>query len=251
VYEFGVDPAWSYAVNKLLFTNSYKMKQAILIGVIHMTFGICLQVWNHTHFRNQLNIWTEFVPQILFMESIFGYLCVIILYKWSTDWYSQGRSPPNLLNTLIFMFLSPGNVQPNAQLYSGQAFVQSFLLLLAFVCVPWMLIPKPYLLRKAHLDRHYRPRGGDREHLLARDSSEIREEEAYDQRGQGEHSAASTMALMHEGASAEAEFDFSEIVVHQVIHTIEFCLGCISNTASYLRLWALSLAHARTWMRGN
>ncbi|KAG9225878.1 hypothetical protein CCMSSC00406_0008406 [Pleurotus cornucopiae] len=155
VYPFGLDPAWHVADNQLIFVNSYKMKMSIVLGVIHMTFALCLQVPNHIRFKRPLDIWANFVPQMIFLQSLFGYLTICILYKWSIDWSSPNvhTQPPSLLNMLIFMFLSPGTIDAETQLYRGQGFVQTILLLLAGVCVPWMLVVKPYVLYK-EMNKH-------------------------------------------------------------------------------------------------
>lgn len=131
---------------------------------LQMTFAIFLQVPNHFRFKKTSNIWAEFIPQVLFLQCIFGYLVVCIVYKWSVDWSQSSTAPPGLLNMLIYMFLSPGTVDPATQLYKGQGFVQVCLLLIALVCVPWMLCTKPYLAWKEHQKikgQGYQGIGGD------------------------------------------------------------------------------------------
>lgn len=233
-YPFGIDPVWSLAVNHLSFLNSFKMKMSVLLGVTHMTFGVVLGVFNHMHFGQWHRLLLETVPELVFLLALFGYLVFLIIYKWLRFTAADAASAPSVLIHFINMFLFSRSAT-NRPLFSGQEVVQSVLVVLALAMVPILLLGTPLFLRQQHR-RHARRR-------------QLVEDE--DKTGLLDASVSvSSQGLDEEKAECpgdreEAEFVASEVFMHQAIHTIEFCLGCISNTASYLRLWALSLAHAQ------
>jgi V-type H+-transporting ATPase subunit a len=266
VYPFGLDPMWHVTSNELLFFNSFKMKLSVIFGIIQMFAGTCLKGLNAIYFKEKFDFLFEFLPMVAFASSLFVYMCVLIFMKWTINWNSRmlsatcldpqgdtwgssdyigewiqcdgngdgtctpwgyscqgndetvdkcpldyggsgdGCQPPNLITTLINIALQPGNV--DEPMYGGQPGIQNILLAVAGISVPILLLAKPYFLSKELEAAHANKHNSDEED------------------GPGD------------------EHGFGEILIHQAIETIEFVLGMVSNTASYLRLWALSLAHS-------
>ncbi|XP_060111312.1 V-type proton ATPase 116 kDa subunit a 1 isoform X1 [Heteronotia binoei] len=261
-YPFGIDPIWNIATNKLTFLNSFKMKMSVILGIIHMLFGVSLSLLNHIYFNKPLNIFLGFIPEMIFMCSLFGYLVILIFYKWLAFDANTSKEAPSLLIHFINMFLF--SYDPNGTaLYRGQKGLQCFLVVVAMLCVPWMLVAKPLVLRHQYLWRKHLEGQPEEPPVSPAQSPQALEAAAAAtgtmnfggiRVGNGpteedaeiiQHDQLSTHSEEAEEPAVEEVFDFADTVVHQAIHTIEYCLGCISNTASYLRLWALSLAHAR------
>jgi len=273
-YTVGMDPIWRWSVNNVGFTNSLKMKMAIILGVSHMTLGVVLKAMNKIYFKDMRSFFHESIPELVLFMSIFGYLCILIFVKWSTNWnggtdcrvatvgnpvptvdpdclaetdrIQYPRGPPMLITTLI-NFAFGGSVTHNDVLIfastcedgvdgvcSGQTGLQMFLLLCAGISVPWLLCAKPYLIKK-EMDAAAANHAGFA--ALGDETPPMDPESPTGEDAVG-HSAGADAGDDHDD-------DFTEIFIHQVIHTIEYALGTVSNTASYLRLWALSLAHSQ------
>ncbi|XP_032165688.1 V-type proton ATPase 116 kDa subunit a isoform X3 [Mustela erminea] len=237
-YPLGIDPIWNLATNRLTFLNSFKMKMSVILGIIHMTFGVILGIFNHLHFRKKFNIYLVSVPELLFMLCIFGYLIFMIVYKWLVYSAETSRVAPSILIEFINMFLFPAS-ETNG-LYAGQEHVQRLLLAVTALSVPVLFLGKPLFLLWLHNGRSCFGVSRSGYTLIRKDS----EEEVSLLGSQDIEEGNNQMEDGCREMTCE-EFNFGEILMTQVIHSIEYCLGCISNTASYLRLWALSLAHAQ------
>lgn len=164
-YPVGLDPIWQLAAtNKILFLNSYKMKLSIIFGVIHMIFGVCMSVINMVHFRKKVSILLEFMPQILFLVLLFGYMVFMMFLKWilytdKTDVsiYTPACAPSILILFINMMLFKNAEVPAdcNEFMFQGQEQLQTVFLLIGLLCIPWMLMGKPlYLLCTKKSDPH-------------------------------------------------------------------------------------------------
>eukprot|EP00357_Protocruzia_adherens_P016636 CAMPEP_0115012846 /NCGR_PEP_ID=MMETSP0216-20121206/25006_1 /TAXON_ID=223996 /ORGANISM="Protocruzia adherens, Strain Boccale" /LENGTH=704 /DNA_ID=CAMNT_0002382033 /DNA_START=210 /DNA_END=2324 /DNA_ORIENTATION=- len=108
VYPFGIDPIWGHAKNGLEFQNSFKMKLSVILGLTHMFVGLFLKGMNTVFFQKSTTFFFGFIPELMFMVSIFGYMGFLIFYKWSTNWNDNIRDPPSIIRAILMMSLEFG-----------------------------------------------------------------------------------------------------------------------------------------------
>ncbi len=234
VYPFGFDPKWNHASNNLNFTNAVKLKLSIVIAIIHMNLGICLSAVNYYYEKDWQALAFHFLPQFLFFNCLFGYMAWMIVWKWITG---IDRS---ILNTFIAMMMQFGGVDTSIEplFFRHQAFVQRCFVLIALFCVPVMILGRPIY---THLQKKRIKSLGYQEANQSGSSLNFKSPQSSDQLNPVLNNDISSP----DTATKHEEDDFGAMTIHESIHAIEFLLGSVSNTASYLRLWALSLAHAQ------
>ena len=274
IYPIGIDPKWYAATNDLAFMNSFKMKLSVIIGVIQMTLGIILRGLNNLFFKDYMGFFFEFIPQIIFMLLLFGYMIALIFIKWGTDYSKNTAKAPSIITILMNLALKGGSVEgkPVWSSVKIEEETNKMFFYIALICIPIILLPKPliiiyrnHLLKKRtfDFDNKIEQNESKNRNIISIEMIDInnnimkenikdeiepllegdelpKAEKEYDKQAKDRKEQP-----VIEDIKNVKEESASDILVHQIIETIEFVLGCVSNTASYLRLWALSLAHSQ------
>ena len=129
VYTLGVDPRWFQSDQNLAFTNNMKMKIAVILAILKMSLGIIMKGLNSIYFRKTIDFLFEFIPQIILLLALFGWMDILILAKWvepkdvegyyvdpnlkvpppsfdGSDPYNKVHYTPAIITTMINIFLA-------------------------------------------------------------------------------------------------------------------------------------------------
>merc|ERR1712161_69797 len=225
-------------------------KLSVIFGILQIFMGTIIRGINAIYFKEKLDLLFEVIPMIIFAASLFVYMVFMIFLKWTINWNDRmelatcydptggewqdswtmcdtsgskadgtctpwgftctGSDTTAEKCPLDYGGSGDGCQPPNLitslinialnpgsvdePLYKGQNGFQNILLVAAFASVPVLLLAKPYFISK-----------------------------------QMQHEPKVASA-----SEEEEEHNLGEIIIHQAIETIEFVLGMVSNTASYL-----------------
>ena len=228
-----------------------------------MSLGIDLKGLNAIFQKDFLELVFVFLPQIVLMLILFGYMDFLIFVKWATRYdtkiinvedkeikVSNNYFAPDIKSYLMNIFLrggglpeKPGPLTINGttipeekldykdwKLLADREFLEQLhlgILFFSLVCVILMLLPKIFFsYSRARKKANMKSNNPNCNNIINDENQAFNEE--------------------NEPPQKEIEQPvLSNFIVESAIETIEFVLGTVSNTASYLRLWALSLAHSQ------
>ena len=256
-YKFGLDPIWYMSTNELGYINSLKMKLSVILGVFHMLIGILLKGLNAIFEKDFVELIFVFFPQLILMLILFGYMDLLIFVKWATVYstnvevvkkedtikFNENILAPDIKSYLMNIFLNPGQLPPKPKvIYNGTSYeydwklldsrtlenVNVGILVCSLFCIIIMLLPK-FFINYAKAKKKYNMLNNNEQNFNNEPNDEL---EVFNEK------------LVHHQKEVEPPV-ISNFIVESAIETIEFVLGTVSNTASYLRLWALSLAHSQ------
>lgn len=103
------------------------MKFAVIVGVCHMVLGLFQKALNAIFFKDQSKLLHEFLPQIIFLLVIFGYMDMLIVIKWNTDYKGHTDEAPSIIVTIVNFFLNGGAIK-GREFFSNNSFVEQILL---------------------------------------------------------------------------------------------------------------------------
>lgn len=71
------------------------MKLAVVFAILQMSLGIVMKGFNSIYFKSKLDFFFEFIPQIILLLGLFGWMDVLIIGKWLTPKDIEGHYPEN------------------------------------------------------------------------------------------------------------------------------------------------------------